>query len=341
VHSRAARARLSAICLTADAPFPLQDARSTVDPLDQYLRQADPALAAAAMQPPLSGGAAQRSYSPVPPRAGSPTGSVASSFAGSMADSQMGSVMNSVLGKPHSPRQRKPASPRIMGESGGAGYEISEDEQKLLAAIQVLEAAMQAVDKGSTPDGRASSGSRGGMASPSPLPGSRGGKRTSSREGGWAGSLTKAAVKMGLAPESWASGGDMDNIVVELNTDPRLAEDFAAECKVFYSKANDGRAQRAAMLADGVALAVCRGMAKNLPFAVAQEWGCRALEILAISSDHTHKVAAAGGIKTVVAGMNAHVINEAVQEAGCAALRNLTVNSDNQDCLLFADLDCA
>lgn len=71
-------------------------------------------------------------------------------------------------------------------------------------------------------------------------------------------------------------------------------------------------------------------MAKNLPFAVAQEWGCRTLEILAISSDHTHKVAATGGIKAVVAAMSAHVSNEAVQEAGCAALRNLTVNSDAQ-----------
>jgi hypothetical protein len=50
---------------------------------------------------------------------------MAGSMAGSMpANSAYGSVMTGY-------------------DLGGAGYEISEDEQKLLAAIQVLEAAMQ------------------------------------------------------------------------------------------------------------------------------------------------------------------------------------------------------
>lgn len=70
----------------------------------------------------------------------------------------------------------------------------------------------------------------------------------------WTRSLAKAAVSVGLAPDSWIVRDARDEMdePVQLNTDPRLAEDFAAECKVFYSKANDGRAQRAAMLADGV-----------------------------------------------------------------------------------------
>ena len=292
-----------------------------MDPLDQYLRLADPALAAATGLP-LLPSAGESVYSAqlggpayAPPRAASPAGSYASSVTGS--------VVTQSVQRPGSPRQRKAPSPKMVDPSA-PGCEISEDEQKLLAAIQVLEAAMQAVDR-STPDGRVSS-----RLSPSPLPGElRRKPRTRSREDDWASGLTKAAVQMGLAPRSWVDEDD-SGVVVELNTDPRLAEDFAAECKVFYSKANDGRAQRAVMLADGVALAVCRGLAKNLPFAVSQEWGCRALEILAISSDHTHKVAAAGGIKAVIAAMNAHRANESVQEAGCAALRNVTVNSDNQ-----------
>ena len=312
-----------------------------MDPLDQYLRSADPALASTL----LAGGGVGRSggapaggdtaslYSvsmapPAPPRAASPTGSYASSF----------TAMSTATGLtneqrvPGSPRSRKMASPTRGLDPLSLGYDISEDEQKLLAAIQVLESAMQAVDRGTPPGGRAT-------GSPSPLPGDLPGAkakrsasagRSSSRDH-WAGSLTKAAVQMGLAPQHWAPDEDNDAApVVDVNTDPRLAEDFAAECKVFYSKASDGRAQRAAMLADGVVLGICWGMARHLPFGMAQEWGCRALEILAISSDHTHKVAAAGGIKAIVSAMNAHVSNESVQEAGAAALRNLTVNSDNQ-----------
>jgi len=252
-------------------------------------------------------------YGAAPARPGSPAGSYASS---------MHSMATSVAtgARPSSPRQRKAAA----GDSESA-FEVSEDEQKLLAAIQVLEAAMQAVDR-NTPENRSESAR---LQSPSPLPGALGARKGRASRDGWVGSLAKAAAQMGLGP-NWGLDEDDDGRGVDVNTDPRLAEDFSAECKVFYSKANDGRAQRAVMLADGVALAVCRGMAKNLPFAVSQEWGCRALEILAISSDHTHRVAAAGGIKSVIAAMAAHVTNESVQEAGCAALRNLTVNSDNQ-----------
>lgn len=83
-----------------------------------------------------------------------------------------GSTYSTVAGvpKPPSPRVRRAVSPRSLAGSyagsnvgsvpansmyggsvmtgfettTGSGYEISEDEQKLLAAIQVLEAAMQA-----------------------------------------------------------------------------------------------------------------------------------------------------------------------------------------------------
>jgi len=111
--------------------------------LDSFLKAQDPALMAQ------------------PDRVRSPAGSVYSSVAPGM--------------KPPSPRVRKPVSPSgrsvagsyvgsvagsMPGQSGygqsaygsvltgydlgGGGYEVSEDEQKLLAAIQVLEAAMQA-----------------------------------------------------------------------------------------------------------------------------------------------------------------------------------------------------
>ena len=323
-----------------------------VDPLDQYLRSADPALASTLLSggggptvvvrsgqnAAMGDGASMYSMSMAgglptsgtAPRPGSPAGSYASSFTASVATGFTGAT--GMTGRPPgSPRSRKAPSPTRM-DPLSLGYDISEDEQKLLAAIQVLEAAMQSVDRGTPPGGRTT-------GSPSPLPGdlpigsaaarAKRSGRSSSRDH-WAGSLTKAAVQMGLAPQHWAPDEDDSAPPVEVNTDPRLAEDFAAECKVFYSKASDGRAQRAAMLADGVVLGVCRGMARHLPFGTAQEWGCRALEILAISSDHTHKVAAGGGIKAVVAAMNAHVSNESVQEAGAAALRNLTVNSDNQ-----------
>ena len=87
----------------------------------------------------------------------------------------------------------------------------------------------------------------------------------------WTRSLAKAAVAVGLAPETWIVAGGLDDTdaPVLLNTDPRLAEDFAAECKVFYSKANDGRAQRAAMLADGVVRSL------PLPAAVLHSVPCR------------------------------------------------------------------
>jgi hypothetical protein len=155
-----------------------------VDPLDQYLRQADPALQAATSgakpsAPESLYGAAMGGYAAAQPaRPGSP----ASSYAGSM-HSMATSVATGA--RPASPRQRKAAA----GAESEGGFEVSEDEQKLLAAIQVLEAAMQAVDR-TTPEGRSESAR---LQSPSPLPGGGAARKGRTSRDGWAGSLVSAS----------------------------------------------------------------------------------------------------------------------------------------------------
>lgn len=129
--------------------------------------------------------------------------------------------------------------------------------------LPLLSARSQAVEKG----GNNGSGVGSGYVPPVPQTPSYESKPIKLRkqapaldQNSWTRSLAKAAVSVGLAPDSWVvrDQRDVDDAPVQLNTDPRLAEDFAAECKVFYSKANDGRAQRAAMLADGVVRGACR-----------------------------------------------------------------------------------
>ena len=113
--------------------------------LDSFLRSQDPAFLA---QQQTLRSPAGSTYSTIPgggkppsprvrkmsPSNRSQTGSVAGSYAGSMPGaSAYGTAYGSAKG-----------SMATGYDLGGAGYEISEDEQKLLAAIQVLEAAMQA-----------------------------------------------------------------------------------------------------------------------------------------------------------------------------------------------------
>ena len=115
--------------------------------LDNFLRSQDPAFMTAQPGMRSPGGstystvAGSKPLSPRVRKALSPSnrslaGSVAGSYAGSMpgATSAYGTAYGSAYGSM--------ATGYDLG--GGAGYEISEDEQKLLAAIQVLEAAMQA-----------------------------------------------------------------------------------------------------------------------------------------------------------------------------------------------------
>jgi hypothetical protein len=61
-----------------------------------------------------------------------------------------------------------------------------------------------------------------------------------------------------------------------------------------------------------------------------QEKGCKALCNLAVNDDNAVKIAAVGGIETVLDAMKRHTQHEGVQEEGCSALNNLANNADNE-----------
>ena len=55
-----------------------------------------------------------------------------------------------------------------------------------------------------------------------------------------------------------------------------------------------------------------------------------ALWNLAWNTDNQVKIAAAGGIESILNAMKQHAQHESVQENGCGALQNLSVNADNK-----------
>jgi vacuolar protein 8 len=64
---------------------------------------------------------------------------------------------------------------------------------------------------------------------------------------------------------------------------------------------------------------------------------CGALGNITVNADNKVKVAAAGGIETILAGMTANKASAGVQKQACGALRNLSANNPaNKDAVAAA-----
>jgi hypothetical protein len=156
----------------------------------------------------------------------------------------------------------------------------------------------------------------------------RGASRESPRAGEAASFSPRAAAAAAARRPAESAAGE-PGTAAALRWALNDSELFAHQCLRARDRAVHA-VKRAAMLKEGTAEVICRGMAAYLTLPAVQQAGCRALANLALGDVRnvlTSSGAATGVIDASVAAMRAHPSDEAVVEYSCWTLAYITWTS--------------